>query len=258
MSSQSPDHEVLERERAHHDALYSGFAQQHFTKPAVVAFRRRFLAHLIRRAGIHAGMRVLSLGCGIGDLELMLAPYVAEVTGIDLSEPGIAQANHDLARSGIGSVRFIAGTYDSLPPEEKPYDLILAKFFLHHLPRTELERIPAWVASRLSDGGVFYSLDPNRYRLSGAIGKLLLPDKMRQFQTEDESPLSARELREVFERAGFAVETAIYDYLSTPFGGLFPSWKTGYVLTRAIDDVLVRIPGLRVTGSSVEMLARKR
>lgn len=258
MSSPSRDNEVLKRERAHHDALYSGFAQQHFAKPAVVAFRRHFLAHLVSRAGVHAKMRVLSLGCGIGDLELMLAPHVAWVTGIDLSAPGIAQANQDLARSGLGNARFLAGTYDSLPLDEGRYDLIFAKFFLHHLPPPELERIPAWIAARLHEGGAFYSLDPNRYRLSGAIGKLLIPAKMKQYQTEDESPLAARDLRAVFERGGFAVETGIYDYLSTPFAALFPAWKTGYVLTRVIDEALVRIPGLRTTGSSVEMLARKR
>ena len=37
--------ETLARELAHHDELYSGFAQQHFAKPAVRELRR----HMVQR-----------------------------------------------------------------------------------------------------------------------------------------------------------------------------------------------------------------
>ena len=90
----------LDRELAYHEKLYSGFAQQHFAKAAV----RELRAHMVRRilvTGAGKTSRVLSLGCGIGDTELLLAPHVAEVFGIDLSPAAIRQARADAARLGI-------------------------------------------------------------------------------------------------------------------------------------------------------------
>jgi hypothetical protein len=38
----------------------------------------------------------------------------------------------------------------------------------------------------MPEGGVFYSLDPSRHRLSGVVGRLLIPQLMKKYQTEDE------------------------------------------------------------------------
>ena len=64
---------VRSRELEYHDRLYSGFAQEHFSRPAVRALRQHLVRHILR--AIPTG-RVLSLGCGIGDTELLLARQV--------------------------------------------------------------------------------------------------------------------------------------------------------------------------------------
>src|ERR1700757_635919 len=78
-----------ERELAYYEDLYGGFAQQHFAKPAVAAFRRYLAARILAVCRQHCGAttnwRVLSLGCGIGDTELLIAPHVGEIVAIDLS-----------------------------------------------------------------------------------------------------------------------------------------------------------------------------
>jgi ubiquinone/menaquinone biosynthesis C-methylase UbiE len=56
---------------------------------------------LLRRAGILAGMRVLDLGCGVGDVSMLAAHLVGRhgsVTGIDLDEAALAIAAHALWR----------------------------------------------------------------------------------------------------------------------------------------------------------------
>jgi SAM-dependent methyltransferase len=251
------DPAVLERERAHHDQLYSGHAQQHFASPAVLAFRRDFVERLIRRARITRETRLLSLGCGIGDVERLLAPHAKEIVGIDLSKPGIRQARQDAA--AITNLRFELGSYDepAFAASLGQFDVVLAKFFLHHLPPAELARAPQRIANWLVLGGRFYSLDPSRYRLLGWIGEKLIPKKMEQYQTEDESPVSAAELRSLFEPQ-FTVETRMYDYVSTPLAGLFPKWKVGYRIARIADDALIRVPLLNQTASSLELLATRR
>src|SRR5580693_9062290 len=97
---------VLERELAYHEKLYSGFAQSHFARPAVRALREHMVRRILRMTGIGRESRVLSLGCGIGDTELLLAPHVAEIVGVDLSPAAIRQARADASKLGIGNARF--------------------------------------------------------------------------------------------------------------------------------------------------------
>ncbi len=133
---------------------------------------------------------------------------------------------------------------------------MIAIFFLHHLPDAELAALPYQLAQALAPGGTFYSLDPSRARLSGAIGRKLIPKLMRRYQTLDERELESESTAGLFRRAGFRVRTEIYDFGSSPLAGLFPSWRTGYRLARRLDDALLRIPALRKRGSNFELLAR--
>jgi len=199
---------------------------------------------------------VLSLGCGIGDAERMLAAHAGEIVGVDLSEPGIAQAREDARRFGVKNVRFQQGLWQDIPASEGPFDLVLATFFVHHMSADERELLPRKLHEWLKPDGVFYALDPNRYRLLGVIGRILIPEKMKQFQTEDEAPVSARELRELFTRHGFSAETRTFDYISVPLAGLFPGSRAIYQVARVVDRVLTRIPLVRASGSSVELIAR--
>ena len=80
---------VLERELEYHEKLYSGFAQTHFAKPAVRALRAHMVSRILDLTGAGKASRVLSLGCGIGDTELLLAPHVSEVVGLDLSPAAV-------------------------------------------------------------------------------------------------------------------------------------------------------------------------
>lgn len=243
------------QELEHHEQLYAGPAQALFAKPAVRAFRRHLVKRLVRLLRLTPASRVLSIGCGIGDTELVLAPHVAEVTGIDLSPAGIAQARADALTAGIRNARFVVG---SVPGAELrgEFHAVIAIFFLHHLGQNELRAMPGVLKTLLRAGGSFYGLDPSRYRLSGAVGKILVPWLMRKYQTEGEQPVDRRALHRIFSRDGFDCQTGLYDFTSTPLAGLFPGWETGYRAARVLDGGLIRCPGIRELGSNVEVVAR--
>jgi SAM-dependent methyltransferase len=243
--------DVTGRELAYHEKLYSGFAQQHFARPAVRALRAHMVRRILKVTGADAGSSVLSLGCGIGDTELLLAPHVGEVTGVDLSPSAIRQARSDAARLGIANARFIEGS-------EAPgrYHAVIAIFFLHHLPDAELEALPERVKEWLIPGGSFYSLDPSRRRLSGAVGRLLIPGLMKRYQTEDERELEPEPTVELFRRAGLDARLGVYDFGSSPLAGLFPGWRAGYRLARWADDGILRTP-LRRWGSNFEVQVKR-
>src|SRR5882724_34460 len=101
---------VLERELEYHEKLYSGFAQSHFAKPAVRALRRHMARRILQLTGAGPTSRILSLGCGIGDTELLLAPHAGEVVGVDLSPSAVRQARADAVRLGVANARFEEGS----------------------------------------------------------------------------------------------------------------------------------------------------
>jgi SAM-dependent methyltransferase len=243
--------DARQRELEYHEKLYSGFAQRHFARPAVRALRAHMVRRILAVTGANKGSRVLSLGCGIGDTELLLAPHVGEVIGFDLSPAAIRQARSDAAALGIPNARFEQGA-----TAEGRYDVAIAIFFLHHLPDAELAALPHRLREQLTPGGVFYSLDPSRRRLSGAIGRLLLPKLMKRYQTEDERELEPEATAALFRTAGWATLVAMYDFGSSPLAGLFPGWRAGYRMARKLDDWVLRVPPLARRGSNFEVIAR--
>jgi SAM-dependent methyltransferase len=237
--------DVHQRELAYHEKLYAGFAQQHFARPAVRALRAHMVERVVKLTGIGPRSRVLSLGCGIGDTELLLAPKVGELVGVDLSPSAIRQARADAERLGVRNATFVEGS-----DAAGRFDAVIAIFFLHHLPDAELSALPAKVRAQLAPGGAFYSLDPSARRLSGKIGRLLIPGMMKRYQTEDE-----RELEPESTAALFGGEVRVYDFGSSPLAGLMPGWRAGYRMARAVDDLVLRTPLAR-WGSNFEILAR--
>jgi SAM-dependent methyltransferase len=245
----------LQREIEYHEKLYSGFAQSHFAKPAVRALREHMVRRILKLTGANKNSRVLSLGCGIGDTELLLAPYVGELTGLDLSPSAIKQARLDSVN--IANLHFIDGTLESAEIGPASFDVVIAIFFLHHLPDT-IPELASRITAILKPGGVFYSLDPSRYRLSGAIGELLIPKLMARYQSPNERQLAPGSTAEHFAKTGLNARFEYYDFLSTPLAGLFPSWRFGYNATRALDEALVRMPILNRASSNFEVIASKR
>ena len=246
----------MQRELSYHEGLYAGFAQSHFARAAVRELRRHMVSRITSLLGVGSTSLVLSLGCGIGDTELLLAPQVGRVVGIDLSPGGVRQANADAARLGIGNAEFVEGAFEdirSLPPA----DAVIAIFFLHHPPDAVLADVPERLKQMLKPGGMFYSLDPSRHRLSGKVGRLLIPGLMKRYQTEDERELEPSATADLFQSAGFEARSEMYDFVSSPLAGVFPGWRLGYRAARAMDDAILHIPGLRNLGSNFEIIARK-
>jgi len=247
---------VLERELAYYEELYSTYGPGLFAQPGVVLFREYLVRRILIATGVNAQSRVLSIGCGMGDTELLLAPRVAHVTGVDLSPAAITEARRAASARNMTNVQFVAGAWQTATLGEE-FDAVLAIFFLHHLPDSDLAAFPYQLKRLLRSGGVFYALDPSARRLSGFLGRLLVPKLMRKYQTQDERQLSPLATTAPFRAAGFETATRWFDFASTPLAGLFPSWAAGYRMARALDEALTRTPLLRELSSNFELTARK-
>lgn len=199
---------------------------------------------------------MLSLGSGLGDTEILLAPKVGRITGIDLSPKAIQQAREDARMAGLDNLEFVNGRLDDARLDGRKFDCVIGIFFLHHVPDENLIPTVARIRNWLKPGGTFYGLDPNHYRLSGAIGSLVMPRLMQKYQTPDERELRPADTVALFKNAGFQAQSRIYDFTSTPLAGLFPSSPFSYKLVRAVDEVLIRTPLLQRIGSNFELIAR--
>jgi ubiquinone/menaquinone biosynthesis C-methylase UbiE len=261
MVSQGPSVEnsdaVLQRELAYYENLYTTYGPDLFAKPGIVLFREYLARRILRATGAGRGARVLSIGCGIGDTELLLAPRVGHVTGVDLSPAAVAEARRAASARDIRNAQFVAGSWRSAAFSNEPFDAVVAIFFLHHLPDAELTAFPGEMAKLLRKGGTFYALDPSARRLSGFLGQLLVPRLMKKYQTDDERQLLPRSTAEPFRAAGFETTTRWFDFTSTPLAGLFPSWTSGYRAARLLDEALTRVPLVREVSSNFELIARR-
>lgn len=116
---------------------------------------------LLRRAGILPGMRVLDLGCGVGDVSMLAAHLVGRngsVTGIDLDEVALEIARARARERSLHQIEFERCGIEELGARA-PYDAVIGRHILIHMrdPIDVLKR-----ASRLlRPGGVvaFHEFD---------------------------------------------------------------------------------------------------
>lgn len=114
-----------------------------------------FTRRLFLEAGIGPGMRVLDVGCGVGDVSLLAASLVGpegEVVGVDRDPLAVANARKRVRAMGLQNVSFVEGDARELAPGG-PFDAIVGRFVLMY------QADPAEVLRRVADhvrlGGVF-------------------------------------------------------------------------------------------------------
>lgn len=92
---------------------------------------------VFQAAGLEAGMRVLDLGSGAGDVAMLAARFVGpegEVVGLERDPAAVASARDRVAAAGIDNVQFVEG--DVQTPDEVPgtFDAVVGRLVLMYVP----------------------------------------------------------------------------------------------------------------------------
>ena len=111
---------------------------------------RQVLKEVAALAELRAGMSVLELGTGTGNLAVVFARLGCELWCTDFSAPMLAQA-----RKKLPDAHFLEHNLSTeLPAEwQRPFDRIVSAYVFHHFELDEKVRILRGLLPRLAPGG---------------------------------------------------------------------------------------------------------
>ena len=136
---------------------------------------------LVEQANIEPHHRVLDIGCGTGNLTLLIKRRQppAEVVGLDPDPRALARARRKAEERGL-AVRLDRGFSDELPYADASFDRVVSAFMLHHLAPDVKERTLREARRVLRSGGALHALDfGGTGHGSGVITRLFHPAHLR-------------------------------------------------------------------------------
>ena len=115
---------------------------------------------LVDQAEIRPGQRVLEIGCGTGNLALLVKRLHpdAEIIGLDPDPKALARARCKCERRGL-DVQLDCGFAEELSYPDRSIDRVLSAFMFHHLGPDEKEAVLREVRRVLKPGGSLHLLD---------------------------------------------------------------------------------------------------
>lgn len=102
--------------------------------------------------GLDGRGRLLDVGCGPGIVTLAMAPYVAEVVGVDPDEDMLAEAARQAGRRGVDNARWVTARAEELPSGLGEFRAVV---FAQSFHWTDRDRTAAAVREMLAPGGAF-------------------------------------------------------------------------------------------------------
>lgn len=179
----------------HEDTVKQSFKIQAKKFAAYHMAKAEYTDYLIQKIGAGGKEHALEVAAGTCICGRALAPFVEDITCLDLTEEMLEQGKRLAEESGLKNIYFRTGNAEKLPYEEETFDLVITRLSFHHfinpvIPFQEMQRV-------LKKGGKLVVWDmeateePLR-KIDDKIEKLRDPSHTRI--------LSREEFEEMFEK----------------------------------------------------------
>lgn len=99
---------------------------------------------LLRLAAPTRQDHALDVATGTGNTALALAPFVQDVTGVDVAQAMLTHARDRAAREGLGNATFRSGDAEVLPFPDGTFTLVTSRHAPHHFARLDRFLAEAW------------------------------------------------------------------------------------------------------------------
>jgi ubiquinone/menaquinone biosynthesis C-methylase UbiE len=146
---------------AAHDQYAMGRSQQEYARLARQGeIMKPMTRRLFTEAGIKAGMRVVDLGSGVGDVCMLLAEMVGPsgtVIGLELDDQALQRARERAVAAGFTNIAFTHSDFANYKPDT-PLDAIVGRLVLMY--QADPSAALAKLIGHLRPGGVVAFIEP--------------------------------------------------------------------------------------------------
>lgn len=154
------------------------------------AFLNELTADVLNRAGLQPGMRVLDIGCGVGDVSFIAARIVGStgaVVGVDRDTESLERARLRASAAQLSNVEFRRAELPEIGGDEK-FDALIGRLVMIYFPDSAAA-LTQMLAS-VAPGGVIAFHEPDLSRAGAVPPVSIVTETVMRMTT-------------VFERCGF-------------------------------------------------------
>ena len=147
----------------HNDIVRQSFKKQAEKFVAYHMSKVEYTDYLIQKIAATGEEHALEVAAGTCICGRALAPYVKDITCLDMTEEMLAQGIRLAEESHIENIYFQSGNAEKLPYEPETFDLVITRLSFHHFdnpekPFEEMKRV-------LKKGGKMVVWDPSHTRI---------------------------------------------------------------------------------------------
>lgn len=174
--------------------------------------REEMMERLLQDAGVTAGMHVLDIGCGVGNLTAVLSKLIGErgrVLGVDRDAASLAMAQDRMRQMSISNATFLHTDLAALPADIGPFDAAVGRRVLMYVP----DPVPALgrISAVVRPGGVIVFQEQDASMVPGRIAPWPLHEQVYQWvwrtvEREGANLHIGFDLPFLLEKAGLTVE----------------------------------------------------
>lgn len=205
----------IDREKEYHNKAFSENVRHKTDKfySIFTKIRRQYGKYILKNSHIKT---YLEYGCGPGSYSFTIAEKGGKVTGIDISDWAINEANKEAKQNNLSLANYKVMNAEALDFNKDTFDVVCGSGILHHL---DLEKAYKELSRVLKPNGKGVFLEPLGHNPFINLYRKLTPT----LRTVDEHPLKSKDIKTA-QKYFKSVEIEYY-YLFSIMASLFHKTK---------------------------------